>query len=406
MTVVPRRAGQADGNGSNTSGTRPAVKPLNRHAGFLRRRFRYIHLRRTFFGEWVAHGAPRSLRTQGVVMGPGRSLASLRSVWDCTFPRGGSSPPRIVPQLRFLNDDGSFAAPGSEPADAATPVVFGDGALTVRGGTFDVETFTFPGRWMPDGMLDELHEELCALGRECLGDIPGYGVYLRSRAAYANRIITVLRAPGERRVIGFSAMVLWHAALPGHRARAPVVHLGLVIVAPEYRGRKFMYALYHRPLVRFYVRRMLRPFWITSTTMEPVIVGSVADSFSNVHPHYLKPRAPAPSHVYPMIAQTFFREHGHEMGVWEGAVLDEDRFVIRGSSLGACRPLMVRYDDTAKYRIDACNEYCRRTLDYSQGDEVLQVGRFDFATILRSAWWLTATTRRRLRGQRRARAAS
>jgi hypothetical protein len=268
-----------------------------------------------------------------------------------------------------------------------------------------IETLALPGQWMSDAELEKLHGQLCALSRACLGEVPDYGIYLRSREPYRNRIITVLRTTEPDRIVAFSAMLLWNVRLQGSQKPQCVMHLGLVLVTPEFRGKKMMYALYHRPLLRFYLRRFLRPFWITSTTMEPVIVGSVADSFSQVHPHYSARAASQPSAAHREIARTFFREHGHEIGVWSGAALDEHRFVIRDSSLGACRSLMMSFEATAKYRVDECNEFCRKTLDYSRGDEILQVGRVDFATLWRSFWWILSKARRRLlragAGQRR-----
>lgn len=259
----------------------------------------------------------------------------------------------------------------------------------------EIQTLTFPGRWMSDAELEHLRQELSVFVRECLGEVPAYGVHLRSRSPYRDRIITVIRSRVDNRVVAYSAMLLWHIQLRDRKRPQPVMHLGLVLVAPAYRGKKLMYALYHKPLVRFFVHRLLRPFWITSTTMEPVIVGSVADGFSLVHPHYAQLSGSRPTAVHRAIAGTFYREHGHEIGIWEGAVWDEDRFVIRGSSQGACRTLMLPYEETAKYRVKACNEFCRQTLDYAQGDEVLQVGRFDVQALLRSAWWIIARARHR-----------
>jgi hypothetical protein len=260
----------------------------------------------------------------------------------------------------------------------------------------ELATLAFPGRWMPDAQLERLQGELHTLTRECLGDVPAYGIYQASREPYRDRIITTVRMAHDRRLVAFSAMILWHTRLPDGGRPQPVMHLGLVLVAPGHRGRKVMYALYHKPLLWFFLRRLLRPFWLTSTTMEPVIVGSVADSFSQVHPHYVPRPGFAPSPAHRHIARTFFRKHGHEIGVWEGALLDEERFVIRGSSLGACRTLMLPFEQAAMYRVAACNEFCRTTLDYSRGDELLQVGRVDVAALGRSSWWMLRKAKRKL----------
>ncbi len=259
------------------------------------------------------------------------------------------------------------------------------------------KTLRFPGAWMSDSELEELHSELCALSDRCLGQVPEYGVYVKSRRPYRSRIITLVFSRADDRPIAFSAMVLWHVQLDGESRPRPVLHLGLVLVAPEYRGRKIMYWTYHKPLFWFFVKRAFRPFWITSTTMEPVILGSVADSFSRVHPHYRPRSAPGPTAAHRTIARAFIAEHGHEIGMWEGAEFDEENFVIRGSSLGACRSLMLGYEDTAKYRVEECNAFCRRLLDYSRGDEILQVGRVDLATMFRSFWWTLSKARHRLR---------
>jgi hypothetical protein len=248
---------------------------------------------------------------------------------------------------------------------------------------------------MSDGELTRLQDDLRELGRRCLGEIPNYGVYLRDREPFRNRVITVLRDRDADRILAFSAMLLWHIKLGQHRRLTPVMHLGLVLVAPELRGKKTMYAIYHEPLVRYLFRRAFRPLWITSTTMEPVIAGSVADGFSRVYPHYVE-SASRLTPVHSQIARTFVRDHGHEIGIWEGATFDEEHFVIRGSSRGACQALMRRFEDTAGYRMDACNVFCRDTLDYSQGDEILQVGRLDLPAIARSAWWMLARAKRRL----------
>lgn len=256
-------------------------------------------------------------------------------------------------------------------------------------------TYAFPGRWMPDPELEKLQDRLCALTLRCLGEVPDYGVYVKSRQPYRNRIITLVYSKDNQEPIAFSAMVLWHVQLKSGKAPQPVLHLGLVLVAPEYRGKKIMYWAYHKPLFWFYLKRQLRPFWITSTTMEPVIQGSVADSFSHVYPHYEPQSTSGPTPAQQEIARTFVAEHGHEIGVWEEAEFDASRFVIRGSSRGSCRSLMLSYDDTAKYRVEACNEFCRQALDYTRGDEILQVGRVDLATLFRSFWWTVSKARRR-----------
>jgi len=63
-------------------------------------------------------------------------------------------------------------------------------------------------------------------------------------------------------------------------------------------------------------------------------------------------------------------------------VLDEQRFVVRASCAGPSAVLRQDYERLPKYRIPEANEYCRRELDYTRGDELLMVGRVD----TRTAW--------------------
>ena len=253
---------------------------------------------------------------------------------------------------------------------------------------FYSRTFIFPGKWMSEVQLQDLRKQLTELGSRSLGEVPSYGVYLPSRRPYENRIITVTYSGPDRKPVAFAAMVVWPVKLGNRKRPEKIVHLGLVVVDPEYRGRMVMYGMYHRPLTWYFLRRFFRPFWISSTTMEPVIFGSVADNFSRVFPHYLPGKQEEPTPRQRRIAETFVKEQGQEIGIAEGAWLDAEHFIIRGSSRGASKELMHDYEQTAKYRVQACNEFCRRQLDYAEGDEFIQVGRVDLSATLKSLWWL------------------
>jgi hypothetical protein len=249
------------------------------------------------------------------------------------------------------------------------------------------KTFKFPGKWMPDKELEQLQQQLAGLGRRALGEVPDYGVYRHSRVPYHNRIITVVYTRKGDKPVAFSAMVVWQIKLSSSKKAQSIVHLGLVVVDPAYRGRKVMYRAYHRPLFQYFAGRFFRPFWITSTTMEPVIMGSVGDSFSRVFPHYLQEDSKRPPADHLEIAGAFVTQHGHEIGIAKNTWLDKEHFIIRGSSLGASRELMHDYEHTAKYRVKACNEFCRHHLRYDRGDEFIQVGRVDLPALWISAWW-------------------
>ncbi len=211
-----------------------------------------------------------------------------------------------------------------------------------------IKIYDRPGSWMADDQLNDLREQLCQLALQTVGDIPDYGVFLKDRSSYRNRLVTVIFDRKENKAVAFSAMVYLTMNLKERKKPLPVIHLGLVMVAPKYQGKKLAYWLYHQPLLKILLRRFLRAFWITSTTMEPVIFGSVADSFTSVYPHYLPERNEVFTPIHLAIARCFFYDHGHEIGIYKKAYFDEKFFVIRESSLGASHSLMFSFADTAK----------------------------------------------------------
>jgi hypothetical protein len=78
--------------------------------------------------------------------------------------------------------------------------------------------------------------------------------------------------------------------------------------------------------------------------------------------------------------------HRHEFGVGPEASFDDRRFAIQGSYTGGSDALKKTFASAPKYRVEACNEFCRRELDYNRGDDLLQIGQMD-GTVISN--WLT-----------------
>lgn len=234
-----------------------------------------------------------------------------------------------------------------------------------------LETWRFPGRWMKDAALDRLRQTLYAVARYRLDPLPEYGIFLPGRESFRNRIVTV--AYEDERPVAFGAMV-W---LP-LRIRAvaqDVLHLGLVVTTPNRLSPNLLWQMYYFPVFYVVLRRFPRPFWISCVSLEPSVIGAVSDHFPSSLPNYRDHR---PSNgVRTAIARTLVRDHGHEFGAGEDAVLDEETLVIQGSCRGPSEALRTSYRRAAKYPVRACNEWCRDLLDYERGDELLQLGRAD-----------------------------
>lgn len=230
-----------------------------------------------------------------------------------------------------------------------------------------------PGEWMADAPLARLREEVRGVAKAAIpGDLT-YGVFLPDRRPYETRLIVVGRHEPSGDVVGFNAMPRLDVEVQGRRIE--VMHLGLLVIHPRYQRRGYQGLLYGLGAFSLYHRLRDRPVWISNVTEVPAVFGAVADRFLEVYPSYAEQRPPPPLHRE--IARQIMTHHRHEFGVGPEAGFDEERFVIQGSYTGGSDALKKRFEDAPRHRKDAANEFCRRHLDYSRGDDFLQLGQFD-----------------------------
>ena len=77
------------------------------------------------------------------------------------------------------------------------------------------------------------------------------------------------------------------------------------------------------------------------------------------------------------------RDYRAVFGVGADAGFDEPRFVITNAYTGGSDALKKSFEAAPKHRDDAYNDFCARELDYTRGDDVLQIGRIDLAAARR-----------------------
>jgi hypothetical protein len=239
-----------------------------------------------------------------------------------------------------------------------------------------LRTWLFPGRWMPDCDLAGLRQTVCQIARSRLEDLPDYGVFRSGRDPWRNRVITVAYERGSWRPVGFSAMV--YCPVDTGKRVLPVMHLGLVVLDRRPRIRNLLLAIYYFPLACILVLRELAPYWITSVSMEPTIIGAVSDCFDGTYPHYRGCTRPDPIRL--AIARNMVARYGPEFGAGPDARLREDSFVIEGSCRGPSEQLRRDFREAARYPLARCNSFCRAALDFDRGDELLQVAGVSLRT--------------------------
>lgn len=244
----------------------------------------------------------------------------------------------------------------------------------------DVRIVERPGVHLDARRCDALVADLRAVVARCLGGASlDYGVFTGAKERLDRSVITVIYRKGTSEPLAFSALAILPISLRGRSE--DVLHLGLAMVDPSFRSHGLSWALYGLTVMHMFVRRQLRPLWISSVSQVPAVVGLVDTGFSNVFPSVDPGRRPTLEQV--AVGHQLLRHHRDAFGVGADASFDEERFVIRNAYTGGSDHLKKCFDDTAKHRVKAYNELCRRELDYERGDDFLQIGQYDLGVVRR-----------------------
>ena len=236
-----------------------------------------------------------------------------------------------------------------------------------------------PGRWMPAEDFAPLLAGMREVTRRGIGEDLHYGVLSGDPERLRNAVITLLYDRATGAMVAFNALSYMSISLRGQDIQA--VHLGLVMVDPGYRAKGLSWVLYGLTSMLIFVRRGLRPLWISNVTQVPAIIGKVAESFVTAYPNPFTPSRRTFDHL--CVAREIMRKHRAVFGVGPEAGFDEEHFVITNAYTGGSDNLKKKFADAPKHRDARANELCERELDYHRGDDFLQVARFDQPAALR-----------------------
>lgn len=235
-----------------------------------------------------------------------------------------------------------------------------------------------PGRWMSDGDLRDLTVHLRSVAGKTLDDGSlTYGVFSGDRDRMRDTIITLVSLR-DGTPIAFNALAIM--TLDTQPEPVDVLHLGLVMVDPDQRSGGLSWVLYGLTCFLLFVRNQFRPLWISNVTQVPAVIGMVSDMFSDIWP---KPDADRRTLNHVLMARRIMSEHRHVFGVGADADFDEARFVITNAYTGGSDDLKKTWDQATKHRDAVFNDFCAAELDYTRGDDVLQLGRMDLPAIRR-----------------------
>jgi hypothetical protein len=204
------------------------------------------------------------------------------------------------------------------------------------------------------------------------GDLE-YGVLGGDRQRLDNSVVTVVYDRKTRKPVAFNALALMDVTLGGRPVE--MLHLGLVMVDPDLRGRGLSDLLYGLTCVLLFLRTRCRPMLLSNVTQVPAVFGMVAETFDQVFP--TPERTSQPSFAHRSLARQIMKRHRYVFGVGQDAIFDEERSVILDSYTGGSDDLKKTFSQAPKHRKDAYNEACRRALDYDRGDDFLQIGQLN-----------------------------
>jgi len=191
------------------------------------------------------------------------------------------------------------------------------------------------------------------------------------KARLDSTIVTVVYTD-DSRPIAFNALAVLDCELRGQPLE--VLHLGLVVIDPEYRAGGLSGVLYGLSVFLVSARRQLRPLWISNVTQVPAVFGMVAANFKNVFPNGKIGARQRYDHLH--LARQIMSKHRRVFGVGPDAEFDEARSIIRNSYTGGSDNLKKSFEEAPKHRVETFNKICRDSLDYDRGDDFLQIGQF------------------------------
>jgi hypothetical protein len=129
-----------------------------------------------------------------------------------------------------------------------------------------------PGRWMEADAAARIVKDLRAIARVTVpGETLDYGVLTGSQERLEHAILTVLYDTTTKKPVAFNALSVMDVTLHGRDAE--VVHLGLVMVDPALRSHGLSWVLYGLTCLVLFVRRQLRPLWLSNVTRFPPLLG-------------------------------------------------------------------------------------------------------------------------------------
>ncbi len=200
-----------------------------------------------------------------------------------------------------------------------------------------------------------------------------YGIFSSSSSAFESSIITIIYKVEDNTPIAFNSLSWINLKLRGKEE--DLLHLGLVVIDPDVREGGLSWILYGLTTIMLFVRKKLKPIWISNVTQVPAIIGKVSQSFDRVYP--TPTNIGQPPFVHQWLVRQIIESKRYVFGVGPDAEFDYEKFIIKNSYTGGSDHLKKKFTEAQPHREAAYNDFCQNHLDYDRGDDFIQIGQIN-----------------------------
>jgi hypothetical protein len=243
---------------------------------------------------------------------------------------------------------------------------------------YELQYWFQPGLWAEEELLEALMLDARAVNRLSGKDL-SYGIFdpshtnLSLKELLSSMNLCIIYEKGE-------PMGLFYNLVLALTPRV-VIHAGLVMIGRNTGVDLIGYPYSYMTILQY---QKYGTYVYTNISSTPSIVGVFSDSFSNVWPNYKGNQLKPPHAWYRSVLDIL--EAGYIRKYFKGEVIEIDRKRFVMSSHSQKMGFQTSLKKLSRYRKPQVNYFCMYWLDYSAGEDLIQVGLCD----LKAVWKIKA----------------
>lgn len=231
-----------------------------------------------------------------------------------------------------------------------------------------------PAFCLTENELSQLRSDLKQIVKKSIPkENLNYGIFSETSDAFQSSIITIIYKLEDNTPIAFNSLTWINLKLRGKDEE--LLHLGLVVIDPDVREGGLSWILYGLTTIMLFVRKKLKPIWVSNVTQVPAIIGKVSQSFDMVYP--TPENIGQPPFIHQWLVRQIIASKRHVFGVGPDAEFDLDKFIIKNSYTGGSDHLKKKFSEAQPHRDMAFNNFCQNNLNYDRGDDFIQIGQMN-----------------------------